>query len=1383
MKTKRILSILLAVAMVVTLLPVTALADAPDKLTIRVITKDVNGTIIDEDSGTGAAVNGTGGSVHRSNEYYDWLVRVFDVTASPESGYKFTGWSGDIREGSNDNPNSVRSRDGDKAITAYFQKERTVYTLSTEVPGGHGSISKNPDKTSFYEGDSVILTANPESEWEFAGWSGDASGTTNPLTVTMNSSKNIKASFTAIPKYALNVAIDGNGTVTKNPNNSTYLRGTDVTLTANPAEGWQFSGWSGDASGTGASATVNMNSEKNVTATFTALPTYELTTGVNVPGSGSVSKSPDWVSYYQGKSVSLTASAATGWRFGSWSGDATGSSNPVSVTMDASKSVTANFIQQFYITLNDPAGGHYDNEGAIEKWHDVDSTINLGDANPDSDFMTSNKFIGWKDSITGEMVSDYKSENYTFKLTGNRSFTAMYGDAEWLDTSSENNSKGYLANDLDGHYGRGAVVNLNDAQPTAKTGYTFSHWQELKWRDWVDVPLVGGEPIITIGDSNWFRAMFVRDVSTVSFEENGGTPNVPDQTVEYDKKATRPTTVMTKTGYTFVNWYADAACTTLFNFNTKIKADTVIYANWTANSYTVAYDANSGTGTMTPSAYTYDAEQALKKNTFTKTGCEFAGWATSSTGSVVYSDEQVVKNLATGGTVTLYAKWNVSGVSVSGYEREYDGTYRGLSVSGAEGATVWYSEGDELHYVSAPPTFKDVTPAGGITVYVKVERTNAATYTTSAVIKITKKALTVTADNKSVKYGDAAPLYTATITGFVSGEDDSVVTGAAALSCPYAPGNNVGDYTITAGAGTLAATNYTFAPVDGKLTVGAATLTVTADDKSATYGDAAPAYTATITGFVNGEDDSIVTGDAALSCPYAPGNNVGDYTITAGVGTLAAPNYTFTAVDGKLTVDPKALKVTADNKTVIYGGSSPMYTVSYDGFITGEDETKLSGTLALNSTYAAGSNVGTYPITPSGLTSTNYDISFADGTLTVNKAALTVTAEDKAVTFLDAAPAYTAKYSGFVAGDTAAKLNGMLAYTCSYASGSAVGTYPITPSGLTSDNYNITFKDGTLTVNTLMLTVTFQDYNGTPLGTSTVAYGKPAAPPANPVREGYTFTGWSTSFDKVTSALTVTAQYAINTYTVRFFAVDGVTEIGTPQTINWDSPAVFPTAPARTGYAFDEWVLTGDNAGYADSLTHVKENINAVASYIRNGYTVTFVDYDGSVIGTDGVLYGRGAEAPVPPTRAGYTFTGWDREFDPVTGNITVTAQYEINRYTVRFLDYDGTEIDSQTVDYNTAATAPADPKRDGYTFTGWDTSFEAVTSDITVTAQYEQVAPVPSEPVPETNNNIPDEPVPSTGGSAFAWWWIAVIVLGAGLLFFLIFFVWKRRRKEEEQQ
>ena len=123
-------------------------------------------------------------------------------------------------------------------------------------------------------------------------------------------------------------------------------------------------------------------------------------------------------------------------------------------------------------------------------------------------------------------------------------------------------------------------------------------------------------------------------------------------------------------------------------------------------------------------------------------------------------------------------------------------------------------------------------------------------------------------------------------------------------------------------------------------------------------------------------------------------------------------------------------------------------------------------------------------------------------------------------------------------------------------------------------------------------------------------------------------------------------------------------------------------------------------------------------------YTVTFVDWDGTEIFTQEVEQGNTATAPADPIREGYTFTGWDVAFNNVQSDLTVTAQYEINTYTVTFVDWDGTEISTQEVEHGSAATAPADPEREGYTFTGWDVDFTNVTGDLTVTAQYEQNAP-----------------------------------------------------------
>ena len=297
-------------------------------------------------------------------------------------------------------------------------------------------------------------------------------------------------------------------------------------------------------------------------------------------------------------------------------------------------------------------------------------------------------------------------------------------------------------------------------------------------------------------------------------------------------------------------------------------------------------------------------------------------------------------------------------------------------------------------------------------------------------------------------------------------------------------------------------------------------------------------------------------------------------------------------------------------------------------------------------------------------------------------------------------------------------------------------------------------------------TVTFKDYNGTTLGTQTVNHGSGATAPANPNNQpGYHFTGWDKSFSNVTGNLDVTAVYAINTYTVRFFGADGVTQIGTSQTVNWGGAAVVETAPARAGLTFTGWVVTGDDPTVATNLNNVRENINAVASYNATIYTVRFEDFDGTLLGTDRVPSGGDAIPPANPEREGYDFTGWSPSYDNVTGNITVVAEYEIKTFTVTFVDFDGTVIDEQTIDWNTGATAPEAPAREGFEFTGWDKEFDPVTSDLTVTAQYAAIeAPTPT---PEPTE-IPPEAPPTTGGGGTWLWWL-LLIPALGILIWLI--------------
>jgi uncharacterized repeat protein (TIGR02543 family) len=98
-------------------------------------------------------------------------------------------------------------------------------------------------------------------------WSRDASGTANPLDVTMDHAKRVTANF-AVNEYALDVAVAGSGTVTRNPDQTLYDHGTEVILTAEPASGSTFVGWTGDAAGSDNPLTVTMNAAKAITAVF-----------------------------------------------------------------------------------------------------------------------------------------------------------------------------------------------------------------------------------------------------------------------------------------------------------------------------------------------------------------------------------------------------------------------------------------------------------------------------------------------------------------------------------------------------------------------------------------------------------------------------------------------------------------------------------------------------------------------------------------------------------------------------------------------------------------------------------------------------------------------------------------------------------------------------------------------------------------------------------------------------------------------------------------------------------------------------------------------------------------------------------------------------------
>jgi hypothetical protein len=396
-------------------------------------------------------------------------------------------------------------------------------------------------------------------------------------------------------------------------------------------------------------------------------------------------------------------------------------------------------------------------------------------------------------------------------------------------------------------------------------------------------------------------------------------------------------------------------------------------------------------------------------------------------------------------TITADDKSKTYGDNDPVFTASYDGLKLGDTPAVVSGLDFSREEGEDVGQYS-------ITPSGA----------TADNYTItfkSGTLTINPAPLTITADDKSKTYGDDDPAFTVSYEGFRRGDTASVVSG---LTFSREAGEDVGEYAITPSGAT--ASNYTITFVSGTLTINPAPLTITADDKSKTYGDDDPVFTASYSGFKRGDTAAVVSG---LNISREAGENVGQYAITPSGAT--AGNYTITFVDGTLTINPAPLTITADDKSKTYGDDDPAFTVSYEGFRRGDTAAVVSG---LNISREAGENVGQYAITPSGATASNYTITFVDGTLTINPAPLTITADDKSKTYGDDDPAFTVSYEGFRRGDTASVVSGL---NISREAGENVGQYAITPSGATAGNYTITFVNGTLTINPAPLTITADD--------------------------------------------------------------------------------------------------------------------------------------------------------------------------------------------------------------------------------------------------------------------------------------------------------------------
>ncbi|KXK65864.1 repeat protein [Christensenella minuta] len=551
------------------------------------------------------------------------------------------------------------------------------------------------------------------------------------------------------------------------------------------------------------------------------------------------------------------------------------------------------------------------------------------------------------------------------------------------------------------------------------------------------------------------------ELTSITYYANDTSGRSTGQSVVQNKAATLlGSGTFTRTGYTLAGWNTRAdgkGVSYSLGGTYQVGTSAVkLYAVWQIQTYTVTFEAGEG-GSLAQGMQTVFTD--IKYNTpWNQAVTEpapvpdeeyyFAGW-TPSLPSAVTKTAVYTAQFAEKTEITLTANsddsktYNGSRQTVSGYS----GVPEGLTVTGVEAQGSGTDAGTyTVAFTQKNAVVKDAN-GRDVTDQYKI------TYVTGT-LAIGKAGLTITANDAYREYGKENPAFSFTQSGLKGTDTVEGVGLAVTLDCAAGAASPVGPYDIVP-SGAAATKNYNVSYANGTLTITYSTaLTLDAEAYSGTYDGishggitkAAPSVeNAAITYSIDGENYS----------PAMPQfTNAGDYPVYV---RAEAPNYNPAVARVTVAVKKADLTVTAEDMAKVYGQENPQFTVSYSGLVNGESGAVLLGTLAFDCAADTLSPVDSYAVTPGGLTSDNYEISFAEGVLTVTPKPVTVTAENKTKTAGDADPALTAVVSGLVGSDT-------LQYTLGRDAGEAAGTYAIRVAPGSNPNYSVKTVDAVLTI-------------------------------------------------------------------------------------------------------------------------------------------------------------------------------------------------------------------------------------------------------------------------------------------------------------------------------
>jgi hypothetical protein len=482
------------------------------------------------------------------------------ISATPSSGYQFSGWTVTSGTATIANPSSagttVTLTSGNATVQANFVPMTYSLMVSND---GYGSTTPSGTVT-VNHGAATSITATPASGYQFSNWTVTtgtatiANPTSASTTVTLTSgSATIRANFTSLT-YSLTMSNDGHGSTTPT-GTVTVNHGAATSITATPASGYQFSNWtvtSGTATianPTSASTTVTLTSgSATIRANFTSL-TYSLT--MSNDGHGSTTPTGT-VTVNHGAATSITATPSSGYQFSNWtvtSGSAT-IANPTSasttVTLTSgSATIRANFtVLTYSLTMSNDGHGSTTPTGIVTVNHGAATSIT---ATPASGYQ----FMNWTVTTGTATIANPTSASTTVTLTsGSATIRANFTALTYSLT---------MSNDGHGSTTPTGTVTVNHGAATSITatpsgGYQFMNWTVTTGTATIANPTSASTTVTLTSGSATIRANFTQQIDTLTISNNGNGSTVPSGTLYVNRGAPTAISATANSGFHFTSW-------------------------------------------------------------------------------------------------------------------------------------------------------------------------------------------------------------------------------------------------------------------------------------------------------------------------------------------------------------------------------------------------------------------------------------------------------------------------------------------------------------------------------------------------------------------------------------------------------------------------------------------------------------------------------------------------------------------------------------------------------------------------------------------------------------------------------------------------------------